>query len=210
MVRHWLGIDVGGPAKGQALAVLDDQRRVVHLEAGLAAEGLAQSLVERWGPDLVVGLDAPRQPAPAGAVKAGRSCERALKRVPDLRVNPQWTPAQDGPWPPRLTWMVQGFAMFADLARLLGTARVLEVFPSASYQLLPPQAQVTWPLGLVGRAGRLRLDLLDAVCCALTAWCHSRGFFLALGREDEGQIILPWPPDRPSPEPTWHRLPSGP
>lgn len=200
MGRHWLGIDVGGPAKGQALAVLDQGLGVVHLESGLAAQGLAQSLVARWGTDLVVGIDAPRRPAPAGAAKAGRACERALKKLPDLRVNPQWTPPEDSRWPPRLAWMVQGFAIFADFTRLLGPQSCLEVFPSASYQLLPPQAQVTWPLGLVGRAGRLRLDLLDAVCCALTVWCHSQGCYLALGREDEGLLILPWPPGRPRPE----------
>ena len=68
--RYWVGVDVGGPAKGQAVAVLDDQRRVVHLAAGLAAEGLAQGLVERWGNDLVVGIDASRRPAPAGLVPA--------------------------------------------------------------------------------------------------------------------------------------------
>lgn len=199
--RYWLGIDVGGPAKGQAVAVLDQNLRVVHLEAGLSAQGLARYLVQRWGTDLVVGIDAPRRPAPTGAARAGRACERALKKVPDLRVNPQWTPPEAGPWPPRLAWMVQGFNIFADFTRLLGPQSCLEVFPSASYQLLPASVSVTWPLGLVGRAGRLRLDLMDAVCCALTAWCHSRGFSLALGREEEGLLILPWPPERPRPEP---------
>lgn len=198
--RYWVGVDVGGPAKGQAVAVLDDQRRVVHLAAGLVAEGLAQDLVERWGNDLVVGIDASRRPAPAGTAKAGRACERALKRVPDLRVNPQWTPPTDRSWPARLDWMRQGFLIFNDFAARLAPESILEVFPSASYQLLPEPASVTWPLGLVGRAGRLRLDLMDAVCCALTAWCHGQGWSLALGNAAEGHLILPWPPDRPRPD----------
>lgn len=198
--RYWVGVDVGGAAKGQAVAVLDAQRRVVHLAAGLAAARLAQNLVARWGSDLVVGIDASRRPALAGAAKAGRACERALKKVPDLRVNPQWTPPEGGNWPARLDWMRQGFMIFNDFAALLATESILEVFPSASYQLLPEVASVTWPLGLVGQAGRLRLDLMDAVCCALTAWCHGQGWFLALGEAAEGHLILPWPPERPRPD----------
>lgn len=197
--RHWVGIDVGGAAKGQAVAVLNDACRVVHLEAGLPAQGLAGALLERWGTDLVVGIDAPRRPAIRGAAKAGRACERALKKVPDLKVTLQWTPPEDGPWPERLAWMGLGFIIFADFSRLLGAERTLEVFPSASYQLLPPQASVTWPLGMVARAGALRVDLLDSVCCALTAWCHSQGWSLALGQEADGRLTLPWPPDRPRP-----------
>lgn len=186
----YLGLDVGGAKKGQALALLDDEF-VVH---GL---WLAQSLDEAWslieahaGPETILAIDAPRQPAPAGAAKRGRPCERELHKE-GFRL--QWSPLPGEIQDPD-HWMAIGFEFFRRAReRKVGAKlkEVLETFPTASYARLP-DLRVKLHLGLFER--RNKVDQLDALCCALTAWCYAHGQYRAYGDEEQGQIIVPQTP----------------
>jgi len=60
-----MGIDVGGERKGFDVAVLNDDLQLVHIGARLGVPAVVH-LIRVWSP-MVVAIDSPRGPAPAGA-----------------------------------------------------------------------------------------------------------------------------------------------
>lgn len=93
-----------------------------------------------------------------------------------------------------------GFGLFADFAAHQAQGLVLgalEVWPPGAYARLGGLT-VTLPMGGIDR--KARADQLDAVCCALVAWCHARGWSRELGDDTEGRLVLPAVP-QPLPEP---------
>lgn len=189
-VLQFVGIDVAGSKKGQAVAVLAQDLRVAHLRHGLPAEGLAEKVFTLTGPGVIVALDSPRSPAANPSGKWGRECERRLYR---RGIRLQWTPPheyfqQQGH---DKEWMEIGFGLFKEFAKRKAAgevAEVLEVFPSASYGSFA-ELGVTLPFNALDR--KAKADQLDAVCCALVAWCYGHGHFEAVGEETEGQIVVP-------------------
>lgn len=188
----YVGIDVGADKKGQAVAVMSQDLEVLALKAGLNAKGLAAHITDRFGIRLIAAIDASRRPALPGRGRWGRKCEREIL---SLGVRPQWTPDKDffhNPDPAkqaRYQWMQAGFTLFDEFTAILGESRVIEVFPSASYQALVQDPPVKLRFGLLDR--KHRVDQLDAVCCALTAWCFDHGRYRAYGDDREGVIIVP-------------------
>jgi len=199
----FVGVDVGGPKKGQHACVMDETGRCLEFFHGQAA-GLAARIVERYGRDLIAAIDASRMPAPRGTGgpngtgKWGRACEREVRK---LGVNPQWTPDAaffETGAPDKLarySWMAEGFVLFREFSDLIDEKNVLEVFPSASYGRFPAGLSAHLPLALFGR--KTKTDQLDAACCALTALCFAKGFYREFGDPSEGTIIVPWPDPAP-------------
>jgi len=81
-----------------------------------------------------------------------------------------------------------GFKIFEDFLSLISSNNVIEVFPSASYGI-PLLKEVHVNFTLFDR--KHKTDQLDAICCALTAWCYFNDKYQAIGDPDEGQIIVP-------------------
>ena len=186
----YLGLDVGGAKKGQALALIDDERVVRGLWMSRSVDEIWRIIEQHCGPRTVLGIDAPRSPAPAGAKKRGRACERELHK---LGFRLQWSPFAGEIKDPD-HWMAIGFEFFRRSRKLTAANRLLaalETFPTASYALLP-ELPVSLHLGLFQRANKV--DQLDAVCCALTAWCYGHGLYRAYGDEAEGCIVVPQAP----------------
>ena len=183
----YIGLDVGGAKKGQALALIDDGLQVKDLHLANGLEDAWAFIAEHAGPQTLLAIDAPRCPAPMGAKKRGRTCERELHR---LGFRLQWSPLPGEITDPD-NWMAIGFEIFrrANELKLKGMLKdVLETFPTASYKLLP-QLEIKLHLGLFKR--RNKVDQLDAICCALTAWCYEHGRYRAYGESHEGEIIVP-------------------
>lgn len=221
----FVGIDIQ-LSRGCPVVVIDDEGRHV------ASTWLEAPADERCGPsipdrlrglvlglgvhhraDMVVGIDAPRQPLSAprpfywdGGVRGGwrrrRPADRGFGRHCELVVSalglarPQWTPLASAVPP----WMTLGFACFDALTAgqaeqaalpIRPTAVVVhEVFPSASYRLFaqrPPQVQVSFGSFAAGPR-----DMLDAYCAATTVRevAAGRGW-LAGGGDGLGHIALP-------------------
>ena len=188
---YFIGVDVGGKRKGQAVAVLHQDLRVVSMKAGQQSDALAARILEEYGNEIIVAIDAPRQPGKGRTGKWGRGCEReAMARG----LRPQWTPEKEffitaeRDILERYSWMEIGFKLFEQFCSELEPHQVIEVFPSASYGRFGAE-EVLIPFGLWDR--KSKKDQLDAICCALTAWCYYKGHYLALGDADEGQIIIP-------------------
>ena len=117
----------------------------------------------------------------------GRHCEVAVRSL--NLANPQWTPLMDD----APEWMRLGFELFRA-AEKAGPARLLEVFPSATYRALPElEAQPTVRIPLDAfRPGPK--DMLDAVTAALTTLQVARGAGCEVGGGDGlGTIGLPRP-----------------
>jgi predicted nuclease with RNAse H fold len=123
---------------------------------------------------------------------------------------------EPGAAPP--AWMALGFATFRRLRERHGlsiprdaadhAATLLEVYPYAGFVTLlggrPPRK--TTREGMAVRVAALRRaglcdipdaglthDAVDALCAAFTAWAWAHGRGCALGRPDEGLIVLPVP-----------------
>lgn len=189
----YLGIDVANPKKGQAVAVLDDGLRVVHLASRENHVGLIQKILKSHstgGDPVIVAIDAPRAMVPSSSTKWGRECERELHKR-GFRL--QWTPPASFFENPNHNkeWMEIGFDLFRQAKALQKKGLVkesIEVFPSASYPSFP-ELSLHIPFNLFDC--RRKTDQLDAVCCALVAWCHSHKLTDRVGNEKEGEIILP-------------------
>ncbi len=200
-IAFYVGVDVGGPEKGQHACVMDGTGRCLEFLHS-QAHGLAARIVDEFGRNLVVAIDASRMPAPVGSGgpngtgKWGRACEREVRK---LGVNPQWTPDAgffETGAPDKLarySWMREGFVLFREFSGLVGGENVLEVFPSASYGRFPAGLSARLPLALFGR--KTKTDQLDAACCALTALCFAKGLYREFGDPAEGTIVVPWDRD---------------
>ncbi len=185
-----IGIDVAADKKGQAVAVVDLQGVVLHIETGCSATNLAEQLTAQYGTDLLVAIDGPRMPTAPKPGPSGRACERQLVHELGLRI--QWTPkADDEERLLKLEWMRNSFLLFQDFSKhLQNSEHVIEVFPSAAYTLFDHSPVIHLPLGLVGRKDKA--DQLDAVCCAAVGLLHAQGCTRAFGLNDpEGAIIVP-------------------
>ena len=188
---YFIGIDVAGEKKGQAVATLDETLTVVSLTAGQPVEGLAEKVTKAYGKDLIVAIDSPRQPSAGLNEKWGRSCEREVRR--ELGVNPQWTPDAgffqgNDERRMRYAWMENGFKLFRDFSSCISPKCIIEVFPSTAYENFPSE-EVKINLSLFNH--KAKTDQLDAICCALTAWCFWKGQYRVFGDKDEGEIIVP-------------------
>jgi hypothetical protein len=132
---------MGGNKKGQVLAVLDDQCKLLALRAGLEVDGpkgLINAIKAECGShSLTIGIDAPRRPVGRKREKGGRQCERALH---GNGVRLFWTPKEDQKAP---EWIANRFQVFQLLSLSGGfglhLGDVSEVFPSASYSRFPSQ-----------------------------------------------------------------------
>lgn len=189
-IMQYIGIDVS-ETRGQAAAVMNDDLVITRLMAGMNSDHLFSEIIGKGTEPLIVAIDSPRSPAP-GTGKFGRQCERDLHR---LEVRPQWTPTKSALGDPanesRWVWMRIGFDLFRQASALKDEGlveEVIEVFPSASYGRFP-EIHVHMPIGQVLR--KAKTDQLDAVCCAMTAWCFAHKQFMAVGDPQEGQIIVP-------------------
>ncbi len=168
-------------------------------------------LAEVAGARAAIGIDAPRIPLPdvrewywEGAKQRwrpkrstdkglGRHCEVVVKALGI--ANPQWTPLiGDSP-----DWMRLGYMLYRALEPL---GDVYEVFPSASYALLP-ELQVTAEISLSDfRPGPK--DMLDAIVGSVTVreFVCDRGWD-AGGGDGLGTIILPGPMPEKQPFMDW-------
>jgi predicted nuclease with RNAse H fold len=175
--ERWAGIDVGGPAKGFHLAVVDHQR-VVAGPTRIVGPADAVGWLAEYEPALVA-VDSPIAPALEG--RAHRDCELRLARelcrirwTPDarsLRANPAY-----------YGWILNGL----ELYEALRSARLdaVECFPTASWtRLAGPRAGRTrahWTgaalpmLRLAGIPPRTNQDQRDALAAAVTARAHGR------------------------------------
>jgi len=203
----FIGIDVQD-RRGCCYAVVDEGG--VLLASGWLAddpETGTEALVTKWKAqaDVMVGIDAPRQPLPSkrswfwdgknnrwrkrGSEKGyGRHCEIVVSahRI----ANPQWTPVKGEARP----WMELGFRLFAALE---GYAQVHEVFPSASYRLLAEVPDVRLSLNFSAFHPGPK-DMIDACVAAATVREFTAGNGIEVGGGDGfGTIVLP----RPLPEP---------
>ena len=187
---QFVGIDVAGSKKGQAVAVLTHDLKVTHLLHGLPAEEVADMVISLVGPGAMVAIDSPRSPSANPGGKWGRECDRQVNRQ-GVRV--QWTPPAEyfDQKNHDKEWMAIGFQLFKDFEKLKAEGRVanvIEVFPSASYGRFV-ELEVALPFHLLDR--KAKTDQLDAICCALTGWCFRNRHYEAAGDEEEGQIIVP-------------------
>jgi hypothetical protein len=215
MSSRFIGIDVQS-ARGCAVGILDEDGRAVDSAwiPGSDPSDLAIGLVRRLRADatsthtVAIGIDAPRQPLDAprewfwdGGRKRwrrrrpsesgrGRHCEIVI--AAHQLAHPQWTPLE----PDAPEWMRVGFALFRALTPF---ARVLEVFPAASYRLLSG-TDLRLEVTLKGFADGPK-DMLDAFVGALTTreFCCGRGTQVG-GGDGLGTIILPRPLTTPIPE----------
>lgn len=191
--RRWVGVDVGGVAKGFDVAVLvDDHVRVCRAREVDEVVRLARGAVR-------IGVDAPTAWAPSG--QRSRPDERAFAHagVCGIRFTPDEATAR-ARTDRYLEWVWQGLALHRALARTdLPTD---EVFPTAAWtRWLGPRGTRTrlrWTRdgldrlraeGLTDDAGtRPSQDAMDAMAAALVARQADR-------REVErfGALVVPAP-----------------
>lgn len=205
--RRFAGVDVGGPAKGFDVAVLEadgrawlHRTREVHEVVGLVSGAV------------LVGVDAPIAWAPPG--QRSRPDERVFARagICGIRYTPDEASAR-ARTDDYLGWVWQGLALHAALATAgVGT---IEVFPTAAWtRWLGPRGSRTrlvWTRegierlragGLVDDAGsRPSQDEMDALAAALVAAQADRGttqHFGALAIPAVGRWPLPPRPGAPA------------
>lgn len=206
--RRFVGVDVGGTAKGFDVAVLEGDGR-----AGLHRTGDVDEVVSLASGAVLVGVDAPIAWAPAG--QRSRPDERAFARagICGIRYTPDEASARARS-DAYLDWIWRGLALHAALARA-GTSTV-EVFPTAAWtRWLGPRGSRTrlaWTRegtgrlragGLVDDAGeRPSQDQMDALAAALVASQADEGT-----TQHFGALVVPavgsWPlPARAGPGPS--------
>ena len=178
-VRHFAGIDVGGPRKGFDVAVLEGST-LVELLSGQDRADVA-TVVEGSVP-VVVGIDSPCACADPG--EKSRPGERALAReVCPIFYTPDEAVVRSGN--PFYGWVVEGLELYGELGRRCPSSRLVEVFPSAAWTVWAgPRAgrpKAAWSrealamAGLTGLPARMSQDARDAVGAALVARCEGHG-----------------------------------
>jgi predicted nuclease with RNAse H fold len=176
-VAVWAGVDVGARRKGFHVAAVDG-RRVVHGPVNVVSVAAAAELLVSLRP-VVIGIDSPRRPAPAGS--RSRACERSLAgRVCGIRYTPDADALVSGG--SYYAWIRNGLALYAALAGVGAglQCRVVEVFPTASWtRLHGPRGSLpraAWSHAALASLGlkalptrRLSQDDRDAIGAAWTA-----------------------------------------
>jgi predicted nuclease with RNAse H fold len=207
-MTHYVGIDISEGREGQAVAVLNEDlyTESLYVQPVYDSEGLerlADKILELTGPDATVAIAGPRLPRASceEVKKHGRDAERELKtihRTPciDYFDNDLRCPLC-GLKPGKYGWMRSSFILFDAFAgRLTDPAKqLIETVPSIGFKKFERETSEVrlafFGFKHVKRDGRL--DLLDAICCALTAHHFSKGLYEAFGDPDEGQIVVPKP-----------------
>lgn len=185
-----MGVDVGGPAKGFDVALVDESR-VLELTSR-CSRGDVAALVDLHGP-VVAGIDAPLSCAKPGS--KSRPGERLLAReVCPIFYTPAEEVVRSGH--PFYGWMVEGLDLAIDLAAAFPAVDLVEVFPSAAWTVWAgpragrpkPQwsAQALASAGVTGLPRRCSQDARDAVGAALVAALHHEG-----STADYGGIAVP-------------------
>ena len=182
----YIGIDVA--SVNQTIAIMDDQLKVINLLINEPVKGLARKIIKLVSDNFIVAIDAPRKPVRNKDRKWGRVCEVDLHKM-GYRL--QWTP------PLEIVkersdkqWMINGFQLFEDfeqIKKINTSIEIIETFPSACYGRFH-NLFITLPFHFFDR--RSKKDQIDAICCALTAWCYNNGNYQAIGNVIEGQIII--------------------
>lgn len=195
-----VGIDVAQERKGLDLVVIDGDRNIVETRRR-ANVGDVATVVAAIRPDVVC-IDSPAAWAAEGR---SRAAERDLRR---LGITAFATPVDPGPHP-FYGWMRVGFSVFAAVASaypryragpVRGTA--VEVFPEATAVLLEgrlrrsDEAKAEFRRRVLARqgidpTGLATLDSVDAALGALTGVMALEGEFVAVGRPEEGVIVVP-------------------
>jgi predicted nuclease with RNAse H fold len=201
-----LGIDVS-ERRGLDVVLLDGEAPPV-VRGRVAVEDLA-ALVADLAP-AVVTVDAPSSWGRSGA---SRACEQHLRRV---AIQSYGTPSDPERREHRFySWMKVGVRVYEVLREAGyptyrgGAVRgmAVEVFPHATSVVLagclPPSSlsrteRRDWRAGVLARAGvstaSLRTaDAVDAALAALTGVLALRGDFVALGRPEDGYLVVPAP-----------------
>jgi uncharacterized protein len=191
-----VGLDLAGsPGRTTGFAVLGRGPRV--RTRALHTDPEIRSAVWDERPDLVA-IDAPLF-LPHGRAtiddRSGPHLRTADREL--LRLGIRFFPITLGPMRMLTT---RGMALRAELSR--EGIPSIECYPGAAQDLwgIPRKQAGTEPLrrglerlGLAGDIARRDLthDELDGITCALVGRAYLRGDFLAIGRADEGLMILP-------------------
>ena len=186
-VGRWMGVDVGGRRKRFDVASIEGSR-LVGLKARLSV-GEVVEWVRADEPE-VVAVDSPRSCAPPGSTH--RPAEKELR---DAVCGIRWTPPESElRGNPYYEWIVEGLALYAELADL--PVEVIECFPTASWtRWHGPRGKLTraaWTragaaaLNLHGLPSRTNQDQRDAIAAALTARDYAQG-----RAEAFGDIVVP-------------------
>jgi predicted nuclease with RNAse H fold len=202
-----LGIDVG---QHHHDAVLLDGRAVAHDPVRFSDPGRLDELIDAWRPE-VVAIDSPPCFAPSGA---SRAAERSLHRR-GIRIFP-CPCAERAEGNAFFDWMRAGFGVFAAAANAgfeVGVdaaavhRRAIEVYPHGSAVTLrgarpaagalrTPRRKRAWRAQVLSDNGvsvddRATVHQVDAMLAALTGGRALEGVASAVGRPDEGVIVVP-------------------
>ena len=182
----YLGVDLSGPRRASAYAVLDEG---LACETGhFTGDGELLRIVEETGP-AVVAVDAPLTVPVEGYM---RPCDRAMARL-GLK-----------PLPPMMGGMRVITLRGARLREALESAgyRVIEVYPGGAQDLLgiprkrrgiDALRRGLESLGVSLPARRLDGDELDAVTAAYTGYAYTRGWYFSV-RGEGCEVYFPLPP----------------
>jgi predicted nuclease with RNAse H fold len=211
-----LGVDVGGPAKGLDLVLMDGERVPYLVKPRATLEDVAVAL-DQHRPDIVA-IDSPPR------WNAGERSRRTERLLAELGISTFPTPSAAGGDHAFFAWMKAGMAVFelaAGRGYPLDTTgrpgpRAIEAFPYGSAVVLSGGLK---PHGMRSKEWRLRvlrahgvradvlrtLDQVDAALAALTGLIVLEGRHTYLGDGAEGVIVLPvaapLPRYRPGPTP---------
>jgi predicted nuclease with RNAse H fold len=186
----WAGVDVGARRKGFHVAVIDD-RRLVGGPWRLGRPGdVVEALAARR--PLLVGVDGPRRPAPAGSASRPAERELAAAGICAIRFTPDAGRIAEAPYH---EWVRHGLALY-DALEEAGLAPV-ECYPTASWTRWAGargrETRASWSRralatrGLGGVPPRVGQDGRDAIGAALTARLHAAGGCRLFG----GEIAVP-------------------
>lgn len=202
-----LGIDVGLHHHD---AVLVDDRAVVRSPVRFSDPSRLEELIEAWRPE-VVAIDSPPCFAPSGT---SRAAEHLLHRR-GIRIFP-CPCAERAEGNAFFDWMRAGFDLFASAAKAgfaVGLdasavrSRAVEVYPHGSAVILrgarpapgtlrTARGKRAWRAQVLADNGvsvgdRATVHQVDAMLAALTGARALEGFASAVGRPEEGVIVVP-------------------
>jgi predicted nuclease with RNAse H fold len=202
-----LGIDVGLRSHD---AVIMDDRAVVDAPVRFSDPSRLDELIDAWRPE-VVAIDSPPSFAPSGT---SRAAERLLHRR-GIRIFP-CPCAERAAGNAFFDWMRAGFGLFATAAKAgfgVGldasavAGRAVEVYPHGSAvtlrgarpapgKLRTSRGKRDWRAQVLADNGVSVGDLatvhqVDAMLAALTGVRALEGVASAVGRTDEGVIVVP-------------------
>jgi len=185
----YVGIDVAGSTKDQIIAIVDKNLSVrdvliKKITNSDEAMRLASEISKDHGEDLIIAIDAPRVYATGPTF--GRRAEKELKRL--KLANPIFTPPKNRENPILHNWMQIGRWLFQAFEKY--NKNVIEVFPTAAYNRFS-KSNIKYCIPVRFIKKKLASDISDAICAALTAYCHDTGQAEKIGDDKEGFIVIP-------------------